>query len=173
MEKETTPNPRAKRWRGVAINTLIFVALIAGIRVWQHRDMASGPAPALQGYTLEGKPYTLPAHPDKPVLVHFWATWCPICRAEQNSIAAIARDHPEVVTVAMQSGTPSEVARHMRNQGIDCKAVNDQDGSLSGAWGVQAVPASFIIAPDGHVRFVEVGYTTEIGLRLRLWLAGL
>jgi hypothetical protein len=38
---------------------------------------------------------------------------------------------------------------------------------------VHAVPASFIIAADGQIRFVEVGYTTGMGLRLRLWLAGM
>ena len=107
------------------------------------------------------------------MLVHFWATWCPICRAEQGSIAAIAHDYPNVITVAMQSGTPQEVSRHMHEQGIDFPVVNDQDGMLSGAWGVHAVPVSFIIAPDGQVRFIEVGYTTGIGLRLRLWLAGI
>ncbi len=173
MKKQTSPNPRARRWRGVAINILIFVALVVGIRLWQHRDMPSGPAPALAGRMLAGQPYALPAHPGKPVLVHFWATWCPVCGAEQGSIAAIARDDPNVITVAMQSGPADAVAQHMRKQGIDFPVVNDPDGVLAAAWGVHAVPASFIISPDGKIRFVEVGYTTGIGLRLRLWLAGL
>ena len=163
----------ANRWRGYAINLLLFIAVVVGMRTWQQRDMVSGPAPVLQGATLAGQPYKLPAHPERPVLVHFWATWCPICRAEQGSIAAIAHDHPDVITIAMQSGKPEEVARFMREQGIDFPVVNDADGSLSASWGVHAVPASFIISPDGTIRFVEVGYTTGIGLRLRLWLAGL
>ncbi len=145
---------------------------LIGIRAWQQRDMVSGVAPDLQGITLAGQPYRLPVHPAKPVLVHFWATWCPICRTEQGSITSIAHDDPNVITIAMQSGKPEEVARYMREQGIVFPVVNDPDGSLSNAWGVHAVPASFIIAPDGQIRFVEVGYTTGIGLRLRLWLAG-
>ena len=173
MANKTNSKSRAKKWRGYVLNVLVFVILVAGIRIWQQRDMVSGAAPALQGVTLAGVPYTLQAHPDKPVLVHFWATWCPICRAEQDSIAAIAHDHPDMITVAMQSGSAEQVARHMREQGTDFPVVNDQDGKLSSAWGVHAVPASFIIAPDGRIRFVEVGYTTGIGLRLRLWLAGL
>jgi thiol-disulfide isomerase/thioredoxin len=173
MVEKTSNKSRAAKWRGYAVNVLLLVVLVAGIRLWQHRDMVSGAAPALQGVTLAGLSYTLPAHPDKPVLVHFWATWCSICRAEQGSIAAIARDRADVITVAMQSGTAEQVSRHMHEQGIAFPVVNDSDGRLSGAWGVHAVPASFIIAPDGQVRFIEVGYTTGIGLRFRLWLAGI
>jgi len=173
MENETKGKLRAAKWRGYALNALVLVVVVAGIRAWQQRDMAGGAAPALQGLTLAGQPYSLPAHPGKPVLVHFWATWCPICRAEQDSIAAIAQDHPDTITVSMQSGRPEEVSRHMREQGIGFPVVNDPDGMLSRAWGVHAVPASFIIAPDGQIRFVEVGYTTGIGLKLRLWLAGI
>ncbi len=156
-----------------AITVLLLVAVVVGIRAWQQRNMADGAAPALQGITLAGRPYVLPLRPARPVLVHFWASWCPVCRAEQGTIAAIAHDHPDTITVAMQSGRPEEVARHMREQGIEFPVVNDADGRISRAWGVHAVPASFIIAPDGEISFVEVGYTTEIGLRLRLWLAGL
>ncbi|OIQ94388.1 sporulation thiol-disulfide oxidoreductase A precursor [mine drainage metagenome] len=173
MTNDTGSKPRKAKWRNLAVNILLFVVVVAGIRTWQHRDMISGAAPALQGVTLSGQPYVLPAHPAQPVLVHFWGTWCPICRAEQNSIVAIAHDHPNIITVAMQSGKPEEVARYMREQGIDFPVMNDPDGSISSAWGVHAVPASFIIAPDGKIRFVEVGYTTGPGLRLRLWLAGI
>ena len=169
---QTSNKPRNAKWRSHAVNLLLFVIMVAGIRYWQHRDMPSGAAPALQAVTLAGQPYTLAARPGKAVLVHFWATWCPICRAEQGSIAALAQE-ADVITVAMQSGTAAEVARHMQQQGIAFPVLNDQDGALSAAWGVHAVPASFIVAPDGQIRFVEVGYTTALGLRLRLWLAGL
>lgn len=164
---------RAVKWRSHAINLLLFILVIAGIRFWQQRDMFSGPAPRLQGITLDGQPYSLPAHPGSPVLVHFWATWCPVCRAEQHSITALARDDAKVITIAMQSGKPAEVAQHMREQEIVFPVINDPDGRIARTWGVHAVPVSFIISPDGSVRFVEVGYTTEIGLRLRRWLAGI
>jgi thiol-disulfide isomerase/thioredoxin len=173
MGNEANNKSRAAKWRGYAVNLLVFVIIVAGIRTWQQRDIVSGTAPALQGVTLAGQPFKLPARPGKPVLVHFWATWCPICRAEQGSISDIAHNHADVITVAMQSGSTEEVSRHMREQGIDFPVVNDQDGIISSAWGVHAVPASFIIAPAGRIRFVEIGYTTGIGLRLRLWLAGI
>ncbi len=164
---------RSKIWRKRVIYLLLFVALIAGIRAWQQRDMVIGAAPPLHGALLDGSVYALPAKPTQPVLVYFWATWCPVCRAGQNSsVAAIARDHSDVITVAMQSGSVPEVAQYLAAQGLRFPVLNDPDGRLSAAWGVHAVPTSFIIGPDGEIRYVEVGYTTGLGLRLRLWLAG-
>lgn len=166
-------NPaRTSKWRSYAINILLIIVVVGGVRAWQQRDMVSGTAPALRGVTLEGQLYQLPAHPEQPMLVHFWATWCAICRAEQGTIAAIAQRNAHVITVAMSSGLTNEVRAYMKEQGINFPVVNDPDGSLAEAWGVHAVPASFILAPNGEIRFVEVGYTTEWGLRLRLWLAG-
>jgi thiol-disulfide isomerase/thioredoxin len=147
--------------------------VVTGIRLWQQRDLVRGAAPVLKGNTLTQTLYELPAHPAKPTLVHFWATWCSICRTEQGNIAAIAREYPNTISVAMSSGLSNEVTQYMQEQGIAFPAVNDPDGSISAAWGVHAVPASFIIAPDGQIQFVEMGYTTEIGLRLRLWWAGI
>lgn len=173
MTDESGNEKHKPRWRGIAVNVALFVVVMAGVRAWQQRDMAGGIAPALRGVTLSGQPYILPAHPGQPVLVHFWATWCPICRTEQGTIVAIAQDNPNIITIAMQSGRPEEVAKFMHGQGIDFPVVNDADGNISNAWGVHGVPASFIIAPDGRIRFVEVGYTTGLGIRLRLWLAGI
>ncbi len=164
---------RMKKWRAHALNLLLFIAVIGGIRLWQQRDMVSGPAPGLQAITLAGIPYQLPVHPEHPVLVHFWATWCPVCRVEQGSIASLAQDNPNVITIAMKSGNDQAVAAHMQEQGIGFPVINDPDGSIARAWGVNAVPVSFIIDTSGEIRFIEVGYTTEIGLRLRSWLAGI
>ena len=147
--------------------------MIAGIRVWQQRDMPDGMAPPLSGTQIDGNAYTLPVRPAHPMLVQFWATWCSICRVEQGSIDSIARDHPGTITVAMQSGSNAAVGKHMAEQDLHFPVVNDPAGRLAAAWGVHAVPASFVVGTDGRIRFVEVGYTSELGLRLRLWLAGL
>jgi alkyl hydroperoxide reductase subunit AhpC len=49
--------------------------------------------------------------------------------------------------------------------------VLDPDGRLARAWGVRSLPTSFVVDREGEIRTVEVGYTTELGLRARLWLA--
>ena len=161
-----------RRWLRRAAEALVLLALMFGIRAWQQSGTASGPAPALAGELLDGKPVSLAAFAGRPVLVHFWATWCPICRAEQGSIDALARDVP-VITVAMQSGDRDAVVQHLRKEELSFPVLNDPDGVIAAQWGVRAVPASFIVDGAGQIRYVEVGYTTGVGLRLRLWLSGL
>jgi peroxiredoxin len=162
---------RAKKWRDLIINLLIFSIVVLAIRLWQQRDMISGAAPVLQGITLTGAPYQLPSHSAQPLLVHFWGSWCPICNAEQSSIAGISHDHSNVISVAMQSGKSEDVTRYMRDNGLIFPVINDPDGRIAKSWGVNGVPASFVIGTDGQIRFIEVGYTSSIGLKLRLWLA--
>jgi thiol-disulfide isomerase/thioredoxin len=159
-----------RRWLRWAVEVALVVVLIVGVRAWQQGGTARGPAPALAGVLLDGNSYVLAPAAGQPVLVHFWATWCPICRAEQGSIEALARDYP-AVTVAMQSGDDAEVARYLRTESLSFPVLNDSDGAIAAHWGVRGVPASFIVDGAGQIRFVEVGYTTSVGLRLRLWLA--
>ena len=147
-----------------------MLVVILGVRAYQQRDIVTGPAPALVGVLLDGKAFTLAPIAGQPQLVHFWASWCPICRAEQGSIAALAQDYP-IVTVAMQSGGDNDVAQYMQKEALSFAVLNDPEGLLAAQWGVRGVPTSFIVDEAGQIRFVEVGYTTEIGLRLRLWLA--
>ena len=165
------PATKTRKWLRRGLELLIVIVIIFGVRAWQQRDIVKGAAPALSGVTLDGTSYALAAKPGRPVLVHFWATWCPICRAEQGSIESLAHDNPNVITVAMQSGKNEAVQQFMHEQSVSFPVINDADGQLSEKWGVRGVPASFIIDTEGKVRFVEIGYTTGWGLRFRLWLA--
>ena len=171
-ETSLTVKPAKSRvWLRRGIEVALFIVLIMGVRTWQQRDIVKGAAPPLNGALLDGKPYVLAARPAQPVLVHFWASWCPICRTEQGSIESLAHDNPNVITIAMQSGNSGAVQQYMREQEVSFPVINDADSQISATWGVHGVPASFIVDTDGKIRYVEIGYTTGIGLRLRLWLA--
>ncbi len=151
---------------------LLFLAVFTVLSSWLKSDMASGTAPALTGVTIAGKPFSLQTPRTEPLLIHFWASWCPVCKLEQESIEAIAEDHT-VITIAMQSGSTLEVEHHMEEQQMMAATLVDEDGILSQQFGVTAVPATFILSPDNQIRFVERGFTTELGLRIRIWLTEL
>lgn len=156
------------RW-GLELSLMLLVYF--GVRAWMQRDLPTGPAPAIQAITLTGQAVELAALARHgPVLVHFWATWCPICKLEQDSILAISRDYT-VLSIASQSGNELDVQQYMQEHELSFPVVMDEDGELMRRYGLRGVPASFIIDRTGKIVYREVGYTTEIGLRARLWLA--
>lgn len=173
---QQAPENRSNRkrvWLRRGFELVLVLVIIFGVRAWQQRDIAKGAAAPLYGELLDGTPYLMHGKPDKPLLVHFWATWCPICKAEQGSIEAMHQDQYNIITVAMQSGSSKSISGFMQAEGTSFPVINDADGRISASWGVRAVPASFIVDSDGQIRFVEIGYTTGWGLRLRMWLAGI
>lgn len=165
----TDTQPRARYWRWLRDIFLVLV-VVFGVQWWQSRDLPLGAAPSLAGADLQGQPLALLNQQGKPVLVHFWATWCPICRLEEGSIASIAEDHA-VLTVATNSGSAEEVAAYLKEQGVDFPVILDESGDLARRWNVHGVPASFVINDEGDIDYAAVGYSTELGLRARLFLA--
>ena len=73
----------------------------------------------------------------------------------------------------MQSGDINEVRQFMIKEKLSFNVINDASGLLSQSYKIRGVPVSFIIDEKNKIEFTEVGYTTEAGLRLRLWWAGL
>lgn len=163
---------RRLSWKKLTREVLIVLAIVAGVSLWQVRGLPEGPAPALAGTLLDGRTVSLEdavrAAGGQPVLVAFWATWCPVCKAEDGNLESIARDHP-VLTVAMQSEDATAVAKHMRERGLSFPVINDPDGVLAAGWRLRGVPAHFVVDGQGIIRFRVVGYATELGLRARLW----
>ena len=159
------------RWRRWLLEALVFVAILYGLQLWMAREMISGNAPALVAMDLNERVVDL-AVQKEPTLVYFWATWCPICKLMDSDIAAIAQDH-RVITIAMQSGGADEIRQHLAERGLQLTTLSDPEGQLARQWGVQAVPAAFVVLPNRAIFSKTRGYSTEIGLRARLWWAKL
>ena len=162
-------NKKVYRW--IVELSIILIVLLA-VRFWMQRDVVSGTAPNISAVTLKGQHFDLYKNKRRPILVHFWATWCPVCKLEQSNIENIAEDLP-VITIAMQSGNNDELSQFMQAEKLSFAVINDENGALSRSYNIRGVPVSFIVNKDNKIKFVEVGYTTELGLRSRLWWAGL
>lgn len=160
-----------KTYRWLIEIALIFIVLFS-VRLWMQRDIVSGIAPNIESITLNGSHFNLYKYKKRPVLVHFWATWCPVCKLEQSNIENIAKELP-VITIAMQSGDDEKLKMFMKDENLSFNVINDISGKLSQKYNIKGVPVSFIVNSDNKIEFTEVGYTTELGLRMRLWWAGL
>ena len=109
---------------------------------------------------------------DKPTLIHFWATWCPTCKVEASNIQTISKSY-EVITIAVKSGTKEEINTWLSENSYDFKVINDNTGILSSKFKVAAFPTTFIYNKNKELVFSDVGYTSTIGLYLRMWWASL
>ena len=162
---------KKRRWLRISIEILFIIAVVFAIRAWQQKDMTVGVAPGFQSVLIDGKTVSLEDYAGEPLLLHFWAEWCPFCKLEEGSITSIEKDWP-VLTVAYQSGDKTNVMKHMKDRNLESwPTIVDQDSRLAELYGVKGVPSSYIIDGDGNIRFTEVGLTSGWGLRARLWWA--
>ena len=170
----------------------LIIAVILGAQYWQTRGLPEGVAPPLVGVLTDGSQVKVPEGTQSAgagalhardsasrasdtansaaTLVAFWSTWCPVCKAEEGNIVAVARDH-RVIPVAMQSGDAATVMKHLKERGIDLPQLIDADGRHAMNWRVRGVPTHFVVDAAGNVRFRVVGYATTWGLKARLWWA--
>lgn len=169
---QSAPVKRSRRWVKWGIELAIVLALIFGVRAWQQRTLIVGEAPAFNEIDLQGQEVSLAAYRGKPMLLHFWASWCPICEMEQGSINSVMKAGWPLITVAYSSGEAEEVKRYMERKGIsNWITIVDNDGELARQYGVVGVPTSYVLDSEGLISFREVGASTSWGLRLRLWIA--
>ncbi len=156
---------RLLAWVGV-------IALFFGMQFAVSHNLISGEPPSISGQLLSGENFDLTQLHGKPAVIYFWGSWCSICGGMQGTVQNISKDYP-LISLAMQSGTRSEVAQYMSEQGFSVPTLNDENGQFAKIYGLTGVPTIFVLDPEGKIRFATMGYTTEIGFRFRLWLAGL
>lgn len=119
---------------------------------------------------LHDKPYILPNN--EPILIHFWASWCPTCKVEAPNIQTISEKY-NVLTVALKSGSDSEIEEYLKSRNLNFNVVNDKDGFFVDKFGVMIFPTTIIYDKNGKVIFSDVGYTSTLGLWFRMWWASL
>ena len=117
---------------------------------------------------LDNTKYEVPK--DKPILVHFWATWCPTCKFESPNIEKISKDY-EVITIAVQSGNKKEIQNYLDEHKLTFKVVNDEDGFYAKKFNIKVFPTTIIYDKNKKQKFSEVGYTTTAGLYSRMALS--
>lgn len=118
------------------------------------------PAPALTLPVVGGGTSDLNADRGKVVLVNFWATWCEPCKAEMPGLQQLAdelHDQPfRLYSVDLQEDA-QQIQAFAQQYNLRLYAVMDEDGTATRAYGVRALPSTFLIDQRGVLHLQRLG----------------
>lgn len=116
---------------------------------------------------IDNSTYTI--RDEKPIMVHIWATWCPVCKAEIDNIQRLSQYY-EIITIAVNSGSDYTLNEYLKENNLDLKVINDKEGTLAKKLNIAVYPTTLIYDKNKNLVFSEVGYTSTLGLWMRmLW----
>lgn len=117
-------------------------------------------APDFTLTTIDGKNISLNSFRGKVVLLNFFATWCPPCRAEmpdlQASYADLQSKGFEIVAVDLQEDQPT-VSGYAKSLGLSFTILLDRNATVFGQYHITGLPTSYFIDKDGTVRDYTIG----------------
>lgn len=93
---------------------------------------------------------------NRPVLLYFWATWCPSCRSAKPDVIKLREqtkeDELEILAINVGSGDSLEkVKRYQESHPVNVPVLYDYDGLVTQAYHVQGIPLFVLINDDGDI----------------------
>lgn len=122
-------------------------------------SVPQGFAPDFSAQTLTGETVKLSDYRGKPVMLNFWATWCPPCRAEMPAIQEAYEQYQAqgFTVLAINNAEPASLVAPFAEQlGLAFPIVMD-GGTLQRMFGIQSYPTSVFIRPDGAISATHNG----------------
>jgi cytochrome c biogenesis protein CcmG/thiol:disulfide interchange protein DsbE len=94
----------------------------------------------------------------QPMLVNFFASWCVPCRAEHDSLMALANNHNvKILGIAYKDKAQDSLAFLEELGNPYSQFGADLDGSVGFEWGVTGVPETFLVDGNGNIRYHHYG----------------
>lgn len=173
MRSDRSRSTRPRRARrvpaGLAAVALIALVGLGAVLATGNRDGADGdpggePVPDTQLVDFDDEPVRLDDFTDRPLVVNFFASWCPPCVAEMRD--ALGPVHQEIgdevafLGVAMQD-TRAEALGVVDETGVTYDLADDPDGELFAELGLGGMPATVYVDADGDIVDRHIGSLTR------------
>lgn len=144
---------------------LIFVgAAPAGAQFGMAPDLTpipeAPPAPAFDLLGPDGKRYSLEGFRGRPVIVNFWATWCPPCRAEMPSMQRAWQQIEDegIGMLAINVGDePEDIQQFLTEVPVTFPLPMDSDSRVAMQWPMRGLPTTFVVDAEGRLVYRAAG----------------
>jgi peroxiredoxin len=134
---------------------LTFLFLTAGApSPWEADRLIGTKAPDFQLKDMAARTVSLSSFKGKVVLVSFWATWCPPCRAEMPALNKLYKGYRDkgLVVVAVSTDRKVEYVKdYLGKYPVDFPVLMDSDVKVSRQYGVFSMPTSFLLDKNGII----------------------
>lgn len=116
-------------------------------------------APPLVLTDLDGEPFDLRAQRGRWVFVHFWASWCGPCRREMPAIQRLLEKPPPSLRFAIVNTAEDEdtVFTFLAALAPEVTPLLDRDGQATEAWQPRGLPSTYLVDPQGRIRYRALG----------------
>ena len=139
----------------------VLLLLLAGCSIGFSRDTGGEKiAPDFQLKNLEGELVTLRDFRGKPVLINFWATWCPPCREEMPYLQQVYDEWTSkgLILLTIDIGeSPTTINKFFAENNLSLPVLLDTDKEIGQAYGITGIPETFLIDKDGIIRKKQIG----------------
>ena len=107
-----------------------------------------------------GERYNLEDMRGKPIIVNFWATWCPPCRAEMPSLQRAWEQvkNEDILVVAINVGEDADtIGRFTEEVKMEFPLPMDLDSKMTQRWPMNGLPTTFVVDPEGRLVYRAQG----------------
>jgi thiol-disulfide isomerase/thioredoxin len=143
---------------------VIRIALLVALTLLPGPVRQESPASSLALRDLGGRTIKLDSFRGKVVLLNFWATWCPPCRAEIPDLVALQKKYGDkglqVVGVTAPPYTRAEVSKFVKRAKVNYPILFGTEGLAARLAGTEVLPATILLDREGRVHTTIEGILT-------------
>jgi peroxiredoxin len=117
-------------------------------------------APDFELKTLNGETVRLSDYRGKRVLVNFWATWCPPCRAEMPDMEKLYQNKDVVilgVNLTQSESNVQQVKDFVTEFDLSIPILLDENNEVATTYEIRPIPSSFMINSEGTIQYTAFG----------------
>ncbi len=174
-ESESEPERPRTRWqkaRSILLQIAVVLVALWGVTKWQARNLLpeQTPAPTISLTSLDGKRLGTDSAKGRKLVLYFFAPWCSVCELSSHNVRALrearSKDEVAVYAIGLAYEKVEDLRQFASSHDLNVPVLKGTEQTQED-YRIDSFPTVYIIDEESKVQDRIVGYTTELGLRLR------